>query len=115
MKQGEAMPARTRAIPVWTPDQQVPCAAAPDMWVEDEGKGRGTYTSHEAKFAIEVCHTGCPVRMECLDAALTEERGQSGSFRSGIRGGLTPMQRVRLDPTIKVPPSKQRRRGQHND
>lgn len=41
--------------------------------------------------ARTICR-GCPVRVECLDAAMLEEAGQQG-WRSGIRGGLTPSER----------------------
>jgi hypothetical protein len=40
--------------------------------------------------AIAICAT-CPVRRECLDAALHEER--DARERYGCRGGLTPRQR----------------------
>lgn len=39
---------------------------------------------------------GCPVRLECLDAALVEERGANRSQRHGFRGGETPGERARL-------------------
>ena len=42
---------------------------------------------------IKVCDT-CPVRQDCLQAAMTEE-GHWG-VRHGIRGGLTGNQRARL-------------------
>lgn len=34
----------------------------------------------------------CPVRRECLDAAIASENGPR-SHRSGVRGGMTPGQR----------------------
>lgn len=37
----------------------------------------------------------CPVRQQCLDAALAEEGNRSGRY--GIRGGLTPVQRRLLN------------------
>jgi WhiB family redox-sensing transcriptional regulator len=49
--------------------------------------------------ALEVC-AGCPVREQCLDAALLEEGTASPH---GVRGGLTAAQRMRL--------GRQRRRG----
>ena len=36
----------------------------------------------------------CPVRAECLESALIEERGQSKARRFGFRAGLTPRQRI---------------------
>ncbi|GAA3717944.1 WhiB family transcriptional regulator [Streptomyces tremellae] len=38
----------------------------------------------------------CPVRDRCLAAALAEEDGHNRDRRSGIRGGLTSTERVRL-------------------
>ena len=38
---------------------------------------------------------GCPVRTECLDAAMAEEVGDS-TRRAGIRGGLNPKERSGL-------------------
>lgn len=45
--------------------------------------------------ARPVC-AACPVRQECLDAAMAEERGLSVSFRAGIRGGLGPHERTAI-------------------
>lgn len=39
----------------------------------------------------------CPVRKECLTAALEEERGLDATMRVGIRGGLTATQRATLE------------------
>jgi WhiB family redox-sensing transcriptional regulator len=46
--------------------------------------------------AARVCDS-CPVRQECLRAALAEEAGFGPKSRHGIRGGLSPSQRARLD------------------
>lgn len=59
------------------------------------------YTTPERTQARLICNTRCPVREECLTAALEEERGKTTLHRTGIRGGLTPAQRVRLDRTTK--------------
>jgi len=48
----------------------------------------------DAQMAARICH-GCPVALDCLEAALSEETGDSNN-RSGIRGGLTPKQRVTI-------------------
>ncbi|AXH67884.1 WhiB family transcription factor [Mycobacterium phage Bromden] len=43
-----------------------------------------------------VCNTMCPVRTDCLDAAMQEEYGLSRNLRFGIRGGLVPNSRHQL-------------------
>ena len=40
---------------------------------------------------------GCPVREECLAAAIEEEHGLSANNRYLVRGGLTPSGRVQLE------------------
>jgi transcription factor WhiB len=52
-------------------------------------------TSSEAE-ARALC-AGCPVRPECLAAAIEEEHGLSANNRYLVRGGLTPAGRVRLE------------------
>jgi WhiB family redox-sensing transcriptional regulator len=42
--------------------------------------------------ALEICNV-CPVRRQCLDAALEEE---AGTPPVGMRGGLTPSERRSL-------------------
>lgn len=42
--------------------------------------------------AARICRR-CPVRVECLDAAIAEEGPASAGNRYGMRGGLTPGQR----------------------
>lgn len=37
----------------------------------------------------------CEVRERCLDAALVEEAGARSSLRHGMRGGMTPRERLR--------------------
>lgn len=41
------------------------------------------------------CHA-CPVKAECLEEALKEEGWKTVKYRSGLRGGLTPKERVNL-------------------
>ena len=53
-----------------------------------------TEAGPDAQYAQSVC-LACPVREACLEAAMAEETGDSRS-RAGIRGGLTPVQRVTL-------------------
>ena len=42
-----------------------------------------------------VCE-GCPVRSECLRAAMQEEAGQPKQRRFGVRGGVSPRARYKL-------------------
>ncbi|MEV8474884.1 WhiB family transcriptional regulator [Streptomyces sp. NPDC051173] len=51
---------------------------------------------HHVARAKAIC-TACPVRPQCLNAALAEERGLDHHFRATIRGGLTPRERTQLD------------------
>jgi len=52
--------------------------------------------------ARAVC-ASCPVRLHCLDAELTAERGLSASERSGIRGGLDGPERYALSRGRRLP------------
>jgi len=72
--------------PVTEEAVKVPCALAPDMWFDPE----------EAATAMRHCQT-CPVLEECLNTALEEEAGQPVKARHGIRGGLRPSQRFKMD------------------
>lgn len=56
----------------------------PDLWFPAIGES--------AAPARRLCLT-CPVRTECLAAAMAEEAGQ---HRHGIRGGLTARERLAL-------------------
>ncbi|MCY0921864.1 MULTISPECIES: WhiB family transcriptional regulator [unclassified Streptomyces] len=51
----------------------------------------------DALAARSICGT-CPVRTECLTAALVEEAGEGLYEREGIRGGLNAHERWELDP-----------------
>jgi Transcription factor WhiB len=63
------------------------CRGKPQrFWFADGG-------SFEARVARAVC-SSCPVRAPCLAAALAEESDEVAP--SGIRGGLTDAQRVKL-------------------
>jgi WhiB family redox-sensing transcriptional regulator len=44
----------------------------------------------------------CPAVAFCLAAALDDERGELGVHRWGMRGGLRPAERVRLDPPARL-------------
>jgi len=45
---------------------------------------------------VEALCAACPVRTECLDAALAEEGAAEWDVRFMVRGGLTPLARHRL-------------------
>ena len=68
--------------------QTTPCQVRdPDIWFSfDPG------TQH---YAASLCRE-CPVRQECLRAALEYEHGQPVAIRFGIWGGKTPEQRARI-------------------
>jgi transcription factor WhiB len=86
--------------------------AVPPAWTEAEGRPchpptMGDLTRRftdkwdtSSEIDADALCTGCPVRVECLRAAIEEERGLSGSGRYLVRGGLTPHGRVRLEKQI---------------
>lgn len=47
--------------------------------------------------ALDICRNHCPVRQECLEAAMQEERGKSWQYRHGVRGGLVREDRLALE------------------
>lgn len=49
----------------------------------------------DRSYAVGVCG-GCPVREACLRMALDAERGTGVYERHGVFGGLTPIERFRL-------------------
>jgi hypothetical protein len=69
------------------------CRTAPDdeLWFPD------SYTSPAGLAAVEeaksIC-AWCPVRPTCLREAIANEGARSADGRSGIRGGMTPSERV---------------------
>lgn len=63
-----------------------------ELFFHDSGGDEPAYY----KRAKKICMT-CPVRMECLFTAMLEEVGEDRRQRFGIRGGLTPMERFRLE------------------
>ena len=60
----------------------------PEIWYPDP---TDTITTREA---VDICR-GCPVRQACLEQAMREEETSGGRY--GIRGGLTPEERRKLD------------------
>lgn len=69
--------------------QQAVCAQIGDgPWYPAKGES--------ARPAKWICKRRCPVREQCLEAALTEEAGAGIDSRYGIRGGLTGPARWRL-------------------
>lgn len=51
------------------------------------------------EFARTVCRKPCPVRAECLAAAMSEEEGMSAALRRrrGVLGGWTGTERYRIE------------------
>ena len=49
----------------------------------------------DRRYAVGVCG-GCPVREACLQMALDAERGTGLYERHGVFGGLTPIERFRM-------------------
>lgn len=46
----------------------------------------------------KVCMERCYVRLQCLDNAMNQERGQDHKTRFGIIGGLSPIERKNFEP-----------------
>lgn len=40
----------------------------------------------------------CPIKAQCLEAALSDERGVAADMRFGVFAGTTPTERAELDP-----------------
>ena len=51
--------------------------------------------ARDRRYAKRVCG-GCPVREACLRMALDAERGTGVYERHGVFGGLTPIERFRM-------------------
>ena len=51
--------------------------------------------ARDRRYAVGVCG-GCPVREACLRMALDAERGTGVYERHGVFGGLTPIERFRM-------------------
>jgi WhiB family redox-sensing transcriptional regulator len=67
----------------WT--EQAACRGAnPAIWFPEQGE------ANNAAYAKKVCHNECPVRLECLDSAITNTE------QHGIWGGLSVRERYTL-------------------
>lgn len=80
-------------IEMWIPPVETPCKSDPDLW-SDTDLVRKRALRNEA---IRICKTQCPVKDDCLEAALLMEDGLSKNYRSGIWGGTGPATRTLID------------------
>ena len=62
------------------------CRTDPDAWNTSDPEAAA-----EARYA---CRRFCPLRDACLDAAMANEGALIAKFRTGIRGGMTPIERA---------------------
>ena len=76
----------------WHEDASCRTGYDPTMW--DTPNSDNITKANE--YAIAVCGR-CPVRTQCLTEALEAEKGTSTAGRWHISGGLTPVERARLD------------------
>lgn len=76
--------------PKWTHRDDLPCVQR-----LPRGNERDPYDTSDPNMAKALC-AGCPVKRECLEAALVEEEGLSGRSRYLVRGGYTPWGRSKL-------------------
>lgn len=74
--------------PAWTHRDDLVCT----KWVPT-GNGPDFWDTTDRRRARVLC-AACPVRAECLDAAMEEEGGLSARNRYLVRGGLTPRGRA---------------------
>lgn len=82
----------------WTEDAA--CIGIPtNMFFAEKEYGHNG-NDHESKMVKEVCE-GCPVKAECLAAALHYERNMGKNERAGIWGGLGPRARFFMWQQIK--------------
>lgn len=78
-------------------------AVCMSLWDDFDDERQGPPSAHTRKLQ-QICNDLCPVRIECLDAALLEEAGMSikDRARCGIRGGLTGAQRGLLQAELDI-------------
>lgn len=93
----------TRGVPVATKSDggrtlqlAVPAGWTKDALCLDNWEHYDASTNLKPGQAARLCF-GCPVLAQCLEAAMTEERGLSAGSRYGIRGGLSPKERAELE------------------
>lgn len=72
------------------------CTADPDLFFPPGTTGQ---SRDDAELAAWICTHRCYVREQCLAHTLRVEAGLAIDRRHGIAGGLTPRQRLDLDPT----------------
>jgi hypothetical protein len=90
----------TRDLTPW--QEQAECLDRdPDIWFPDS-ELESAYTQARA-----ICTT-CPVIEQCRKDAMTKEAGQGITSRFGMRGGLTPAERLTLDRGPKRHPERMR-------
>lgn len=76
--------------PKWAQRDDLPCTK-----LVPTRNGLDPFDTNSKATALALC-AGCPVRQECLEAALAEEGTLRGRNRYLVRGGLTPKQRAKL-------------------
>ena len=77
----------TTPTPGWQ-DEAACAGLAPETWFPTLG--------HIDEYALRICAT-CPVARDCLETAMTLEDGATRNYRTGIWGGYTVQDRVRLE------------------
>lgn len=79
---------------IWIPEVDTPCKENPDVWSDSSVYRKDP---DAAETAMYLCRMDCPVVMECLVAALEEEKNaKTSSERIGIRGGMRPFARHKM-------------------
>ena len=73
--------------------------AAEDVFDYDPHRPNSAARRARFEYAKTICQR-CPVIDHCLLNALDLEKGTAAGYRFEIYGGLTPVERARLDPTV---------------
>ena len=81
--------------PAWTETPGLPCT--PTVTGYDLRRKFMDRWDTGGEVEAQALCAGCPVRQECLAAAIEEEHGLSANNRYLVRGGLTPSGRVQLE------------------
>jgi len=90
-----------RPRPGWKDRAVCVGAEEPDLWFPDGIRGSAFIV--QVAQAAAVCHNQCPVRIDCLRAAMRNEEGLSAKYRFGVHGGLTGAQRAALEAHLNQP------------